>query len=131
MNTKNRKKFPDSIKRKAVDEFVNGIKSAEEIAKELQIHSQAIYRWRTMYDERAKGVEIDELEVRGLSKEHAKLFIQKQEEIEEYQKKVAEQSLIIDLLKKLRKQGPLPPENELNGLIETVKKLAQKQKRVK
>jgi transposase-like protein len=52
-------------------------------------------------------------------------------EIEMYQKKVAEQSLIIDLLKKSQIEGISVPESELTGLIRTSKKSVLKRKRVK
>jgi hypothetical protein len=88
-------------------------------------------RWRTFYDEQKKGVKVSELESLGASHELAERIIRQQDEIEAYQKKVAEQALIIDILKKLRKLGPLPPESELSGLIAMEIKLAQKKQRAK
>lgn len=131
MTAKNRKKFSYEVKRKAVEDYISGVKTAEQIAIELQTSPQAIYNWKTAFTEENKGIRIEELIVEGNSEASIKRIMQMEDEIAEYQKKVAEQALIIDLLKKLRAQGNLPPESELNGLIEMVKKSVPKRKRVK
>jgi hypothetical protein len=58
----------------------------------------------------------------GLSPEHARLFQQQAEELAEYRRKVGEQALMIDLLKKLRGLATSQPESELSGLIATAKR---------
>jgi transposase-like protein len=131
MTKKTRKKFTEAEKRQAVADYVTEAKTAQQIANELGTDIQAIYRWRTFYDEQKKGLKITELESFGASHELAERIIRQQDEIEAYQKKVAEQALIIDILKKLRKLGPLPPESELSGLIAMEIKLAQKKQRAK
>lgn len=131
MAKKRRKKFTENEKRQAVADYVSEAKTAQEIANELGTDIQAIYRWRTFYDEQKKGLKLSELESVGASHELAERIIRQQDEIEAYQKKVAEQALIIDILKKLRKLGPLPPESELSGLIAMEIKLAQKKQRAK
>ena len=61
MTKKTRKKFSQEIKDKAVDEYLAGEKTANEIAAEFEIDVQNIYRWKTLRDEHAKGVRIEEL----------------------------------------------------------------------
>lgn len=131
MAKKTRKKFTEEEKRQAVADYVSESRTAQQIANELGTDIQAIYRWRTFYDEQKKGVKLSELEFLGASHELAERIIRQQDEIEAYQKKVAEQALIIDILKKLRKLGPLPPESELSGLIAMEIKSAQKKQRAK
>jgi transposase-like protein len=131
MAKKARKKFTEQEKRQAVADYVSGARTAQTIANELGTEIQAIYRWRTLYDEQKKGVRLSELHSEGISQELAERILRQQDEIEAYQKKVAEQALIIDILKKLRKLGPLPPESELSGLIAMEIKLAQKKQRAK
>jgi len=124
---KERKSFSKEIKRKVVEEFVSGAKTAQQIVDEYGLYNvQAIYKWKTILEEKSKGVRVDELENTGCPPAMAKRMSQLEEEIQEYQKKVAEQSLIIDLLKKLRRQGICPSESELSGLIATMKKLERK-----
>jgi hypothetical protein len=52
-------------------------------------------------------------------------------EIAEYQKKLAEQVLINDLLKKLRMQPNFQPEKSASGLTEIIRNLNQKKKPLK
>lgn len=131
MAKKTRKKFTEEEKRKAVTDYVSEVKTAQEIANELGTDIHSIYRWRTFYDEQKKGVRLSELQAGGCTQELAERIVRQQDELEAYQKKVAEQAMIIDILKKLRKLGPLPPESELSGLIATEKKLALKKQRAK
>ncbi len=131
MTKKTRKKFSEEEKRKAVTDYVTEAKTAQQIANELGTDIQAIYRWRTFYDEQKKGIKLSELESIGASHELAERIIRQQDEIEAYQKKVAEQAIMLDLLKKLRLSGRFQPESELSGLIATTKKSGQKKKRVK
>ncbi len=101
------------------------------MAAELGVTVSHIYKWRVQLSEKAKGAQADELESQGLTREQAQKFLRQQAIIEEYQKKVAEQSIIIDLLKKL--QGPeiSQQENELSGLLETLKRSDRSRKPVR
>jgi transposase-like protein len=121
MTKKLRKKIPKEIKLKSVQEYLSGTRSAKEIADTLGLDAQVIYRWKTLFEEKSKGVRAHELEDNGCPPEMAKRMTQLEDEITEYQKKVAEQLLIIDILKKLRQQGILPSESELSGLIAITK----------
>jgi transposase-like protein len=131
MAKKTRKKFTEEEKRKAVADYVSETRTAQQIANELGTDIQAIYRWRTFYDEQKKGLRLSELQSEGSSEEFAERIIRLQDEVEAYQKKVAEQAIMLDLLKKLRTSGRFQPESELSGLIATTKKSDQKKKRVK
>lgn len=131
MTKKTRKKFSQEIKDKAVDEYLAGDKTANEIAAELQTDVQNVYRWKTLRDENAKGVRIEELMTEGNSKAMAEKLLEKELEIEAYKKKVAELTVINDLLKKLPGNENFQQENELLGLIKTTNKSARRKKPVK
>ena len=74
---------------------------------------------------------MEELESQGMPSQMVRKMLQMESEIEEYQKKVAEQSIIIDLLKKLQTSPRSAPESELTGLIETSRRLARAKKPAK
>ena len=131
MAKKTRRKFTEEEKRKAVADYVSGTRTAQAIANELGTEIQAIYRWRTFYDEQKKGLRLSELQAEGSSQELAERIIRLQDEVAAYQKKVAEQAVMLDLLKNLQTSGDFLPESELSGLIATTKKSDQKKKRVK
>ncbi len=131
MAKKTRKKISEETKRQAVADYVSEVKTAQEIANEIGTDIHSIYRWRTLYDEQKKGLRLAELQSEGTSQELAERIIRLQDEVEAYQKKVAEQAIMLDLLKKLRISGRFQPESELSGLIATTKKLDQKKKRAK
>jgi|SRR5690606_15149670 len=131
MGKRNRRQFSDEQKRNAVDDYVSGRKTAEQVAVECGVNTGMIYKWRVQLDEKAKGARIDELESQGLSTQAARKILQLEAEIEEYQKKVAQQAVIIDLLKKLQRSETFQPESELTGLIDTTKKLARSRKQPK
>ena len=131
MTKKPRKKFSPEQKQKAVHEYVSGQKSTPQIAAELGCDVQNIDRWKTLQEEQNKGVRIEELMSEGNTQAMAEKLLEKELEIEMYQKKIAEQAIIIDLLKKFPTEEVLARESELTGLIKTTKKSAQKRKRVK
>lgn len=82
-------------------------------------------------EEKAKGERVDELQNSGYSSEAAKKILDLELELAEYQKKLAEQVLINDLLKKLRMQPNFQPEKNVTGLTDIIKSLNQKKKPVK
>lgn len=131
MKKKSRRQFTDDQKRIAVDDYVSGRKTAAQVAAENDVPVGVIYRWRVQLDEKAKGARIDELEAQGMSPQAARKILQMEAEIEEYQKKVAQQSIIIDLLKKLQPSTSSQPESELTGLIDTTRKLDRSRRRPK
>jgi transposase-like protein len=126
MNKGKKRQFNDEVKRQAVDDYVSGRKSAAEVAAELGIVQNMIYRWRAQFEAQAKGDRIDELVDEGHSLQQARKILQLEEELAEYKRKLAEQILINDLLKKLRDSRASQPESELTGLIATMKSSARR-----
>ena len=128
---KSEQKFSEEIKRKAVDEYVSGRKSAAQVASELQISTKNIYNWRVQLEERAKGSKIDELESVGRSRADVQFILQLQAERDAYQKTVGEQTVIIELLKKRLHSTNSQQRSELTGLIEILEESATRKKRDK
>jgi transposase-like protein len=125
-----RRKFSEETKRKAVDEYLSGTKSAMEVATELTISVGLLYRWKAEFEQAAKTERIEDLTTAGATRAMAIKIQQQEEEIAHYQKTVAELTLINDLLKKLQTSRASARESELTGLIATHKKSAQKPKPV-
>ena len=131
MTKRTRKTFSKEEKKQAVEDYVSGKKSAQQIAADLSIDVHYLYRWKIESDEKSKGIQVQEFENEGCPPEWAKRLSQKDEEISLYQQKLAEQAIIIDLLKKARGLKTSASESELSGLIATTKKLDRKKKPVK
>ena len=123
--------FSLELKKKAIEDFISGKKSASALAAELGVTVSHIYKWRVQLSEKKKGAQIEELESQGMRTRDAKKFLQQQAIIEEYQKKVAEQSIIIDLLKKLQEPEISQHGSELTGLLETLQRLDRSRKPAK
>ena len=128
---KQKRTYSEEVKRKAIEEFVSGRKSAAQIAAENGVTPAHVYKWKTQSEEKAKGLQIEELESQGRSRADALLILQLQAERDAYQKMAGEQAVIVDLLKKRLRSTSSQQWNELTGLIETLEKSAQKQKREK
>jgi transposase-like protein len=131
MTKKTRKKYPEEVKAKAVADYLSGARTAKQIAQELDVEVQVIYGWRAAADDKKRNQGLLGLQMEGFSPEAAELVTRQREEIEVYQKKVAELSVMVDLLKKLQTSGPYQPESELSGLIATTKKSERKRRRAK
>lgn len=131
MGRKPRRKFTDEQKQKAVSEHLSGSKPAEQIALENDVEVGVIYKWKAQFNAAAKGQRVEELESQGMPSQMARKMLQMEAEIEEYQKKVAELTIINDLLKKLQTSPPSVRESELAGLIETTRRLARAKKPAK
>lgn len=129
--TRVRKIFSEEVKRKAVDDFISGVKTAEQIAIELGASASHVYKWRVRFDENAKGQRIDELHSEGRSLADAKRFQDLEAELDEYKRQLAEKTVIAELLKKRLQSKSSQQRSELSGLIETFELAAQKRKRVK
>lgn len=125
---KSRRKFTKEQKDQAIDDYLSGDRSAQQIAADLDTDVQAIYRWKTAREEKQKGARFEELIEEGNSYGQAKKIMELEAEIEEYKKKLAEQVIINDLLKKLQTSKSSQPESELTGLIKTMNGSAQKRK---
>ena len=131
MTKKTRKKYPEDVKAKAVADYLSGARTAKQIAQELDVEVHVIYGWRAAADDKKRNQGLLGLQLEGFSPEAAELLTRKNEEIEVYQKKVAELSVMVDLLKKLQTSGDYQPESELSGLIATTKKSERKRRRAK
>lgn len=118
---KPKRHFSDEIKRQAVGDYVSGRKTATELSAELGIAQGLIYKWKVSLDENTREGRIGELESQGHDPESARCIRKLEEEVAEYQKKVGEQTVIIDLLKKLRNLPISQRESELSGLIGTMR----------
>lgn len=128
---KPRRHFSDEIKRQAVEDYVSGKKTVAELSIELGVAQGVIYRWKVCLDENTREGRIGELESQGLDPVVARRIRKLEEEMAEYQKKVGEQTVIIDLLKKLRNLPISQRESELSGLIDTMKPLGRRKGRAK
>ncbi len=126
-----RRKFTDEQKRSAVDAYVSGAKSVVEAAAELQVAPELVYKWKSDFDLKRRKSNIKKVTDTGVSHAIALRLQQQEDEIAAYQRKVAELTLINDLLKKLQTSTPLARESELAGLIATHKKLDLNKKPVK
>ncbi len=126
-----KREFSDEQKIKAVDDYVSGRKSAAEVAAELQIGTNMVYRWRAELEARAKGERIETLIAEGNSLQQARRIQELEDELAEYKKKLAEEIVINGLLKKLQTSTHSQPESELTGLIKTMKSSARKNGRAK
>jgi len=131
MSKKARRKFPEELKAQIVEAYVSGAKSAQELALEHDIAQGLIYRWKSDQNQRVKNNRIEELTEAGATRAMAMKIQQQEAEIEAYQKKVAELTVINDLLKKLQTSSSYQCESELSGLIGTVKRSDRKPKLVK
>jgi transposase len=52
-----RRCFSLEFKRKVVEEYVKGGRSAAEVCAQYQLHENLIYRWRKQYEAEAQGEE--------------------------------------------------------------------------
>lgn len=131
MSKKPRRKFSDEKKKEILDAYISGAKSASELAQEHQISQGLIYQWKSDRGLKDRNNRIDELTDEGMTRAMAIKIQQQEAEIEAYQKKVAEQAVIIDLLKKLQTSNSYQSVSELTGLIGTTKKSVRKRGPVK
>jgi transposase-like protein len=125
---KARRKFSDEVKRKSVDDYVSGRRSAAQVAAELETSVGQIYSWKVQQEEKAKGLETEDLESAGHSKESIRQLRRMEAERDAYQKTVGEQTVIIELLKKRILSTSLVQRSALTGLIETLERSVQKRK---
>lgn len=131
MSKKPRRKFSEELKREIIESYTTGTRTAAELAHEHGIAVGLIYRWKSELGMQIKNNRIDELTEAGATRAMAIKIQQQEEEIQAYQNLVAQQAVIIDLLKKLQPSTNYQPESELTGLIGMVKKSDRKPKPVK
>lgn len=125
-----RRKFDEEYKKRIVQEFISGARSAAEIAQAEGLFSGQIYRWKTQLENRQREERIEEIQTEHqASPEQARRIRELEEELEAYEKKVAQLTLENDLLKKLHPS--LAFERRSSGYIETKRRLGQRNGRVK
>ena len=128
--TRGKSHFSDEQKQRVVEDYVSGRKTAQELATELGIAHGLIYKWKVRFDESAKVRRIETLQDQGMDLESARRVLDLEAELAEYKKKVGEQAVIIDLLKKLQPPNS-PLARESNGLGDIMKQLGRSKRPVK
>lgn len=127
---KERRKFSLEYKRKIVEEYLSGNSSAAQIAEREGLEAQNIYSWKTRFEALAKVERIETIQAeQSCSPEQARKMRELEEELEAYKAKVAEQSMMIDLLKKLHPN--YQSEKKSSGYIETKNLLGRSKRRPK
>lgn len=129
MNKQSRKKYDLEYKRRIVEEYVSGVKTAAEIAIAEGLETVQIYSWKTQLEQRDRLEKVEALVDGQTSLEQAKKIVELEEELEAYKTKVAEQTMVIDLLKKL--QPSLLYAKKSSGYIDIKRSLNRKEKRAK
>lgn len=113
---KSRRKFDLEFKRRIIQEYLSGARSAREIAIAEGLDIGQIYNWKTQLENRAKADRIEEIQSsESVSFEQARKIRELEEEVEAYQKKVAQLTLENDLLKKLHPN--LASEKRSSGYV--------------
>ncbi len=126
---KRKRYFSEEVKKRVVDDYVSNRRTAADLALELNIAQGLIYKWKVKFDEQAKGARIDELQAQGADPTQARRILDLETELAEFQKKVGQQAVLIDLLKKL--QPPSSPlANVSNGLTDIIKHVARSRRLV-
>lgn len=130
MAKKARRQFKPEDKARAVDDYVSGRKSTAQIAAEFSCSPNLIYRWKAEADAAQRDERAAEVEASGVrDPRDLKRILDLEDELEAYKKTVAEQTVLIDLLKKLDQSKSSQRESELIGLIRTTKNSGQRRKR--
>lgn len=127
MKRKPRRTFSDEDKRRAVDDYVSGRKSAEEAGASVGVTSAVIYKWRVQLAEKAKTARREELEAEGHNPADVRRIMQLEEELSAYKEKLAEALVHNDILKKLH--GPLYPQLKNANSYDEIKRILDQSKR--
>lgn len=130
MAKKAKRQFKPEDKARAVDDYVSGRRSAAQIGAELGCAPNLIYRWKAEDDAAHREGRVAEIEAGGVrDSRDIKRVLDLEDELEAYKKTVAEQTVLIDLLKKLDQSKSSQRESDLIGLIRTTKSSAPKRRR--
>ena len=125
-----RRKFDEQYKKQIVQEFLWGVRTAAEIAAAEGLFTGQIYRWKTQLENRQRQERIGEIQVdENVSWEQARRIRELEEELEAYKAKVADQAMVIDLLKKSHPNSA--SEKRSSGYIETKRSLGPRNGRAK
>lgn len=128
---KNRKRHDTEYKRRIVQEYLAGELTAQQIADREGLHFGQIYRWRTQLENHTRRDRLEEIQVENpqATLEQARRIQELEEELGDYQKKVAQLMLENDLLKKL--QPSYLSGKKSSGYIEIKRSLAPSKRRPK
>lgn len=129
MNKQSRKKYDLEYKRKVVQEYLSGSKTAAEIAKAEGLEAVQIYTWKTQLEQRDRLEKIEALVDGQTSLEQAKKIVELEEELEAYKAKVADLTMINDLLKKTFPASVFEKKSSL--YIDIKRSLNRKERRAK
>jgi transposase-like protein len=132
METKKiRKKYDLEYKRKVVQEYLDGKLSAQQIAEREGLVPGQIYNWRVQVENRTRHERVEAIQAENPQStfEQAKRIQALEEELEDYRQKVADQSMMIDLLKKIQPGSPYV--KKLSGYAEIKSTLGRPKRRPK
>lgn len=117
-----KREFKPEDKKRAVDDYVSGRRTAAQIGAAMNCAPNLIYRWKGEADAERRDERAAEVEASGVrDPRDIKRILDLEDELEAYKKTVAEQTVLIDLLKKLDQSKSSQRESELIGLIRTTK----------
>jgi transposase-like protein len=131
MSKKPKRKFSDDLKRKAVDDYTSGRKTAAEVAQEHDVAQGQVYQWKIQLEEKRVKSRVSDLEDSGMSPSEARYMQRLEDENTELKKKLAEQVIVVDLLKKLQTSANYQQLKNARGYDEIAELLAQSRKRVR
>ena len=99
-----RRQFSPEFKRKVVEEYVKGGRSAAEICAQYRLHANVFYRWRQQYEAQAQDEEQSRVEVERRLREA-------QARIEELESALGRSAAEVDFLQRAfgRAGLPFPP----------------------
>ena len=131
MSKKPKRKFSDELKRQAVDDYTSGRKTAAEVAQEHDVAQGQVYQWKIQLEEKRVKGRVSDLEDSGMSPSEARYMQRLEDENAELKKKLAEQVIVVDLLKKLQTSTNYQQLKNASGYDEIAELLAQSRKRVR
>ena len=131
MSKRLKRKFTDEQKIKAVQAYTSGEKTAAQVARELNVAQGQVYQWKMQLEEKRVNGRISDLEASGMSPTEARHMQRLEAENDLLKRKLAEQVVVVDLLKKLQGSANYQQLKNVNGYDEIAELLAQQQKRAK
>jgi len=126
---KKRKTFDQEYKKRIISEYLEGKATAQEIADREGLDRLQIYSWKTQLEARGKKERYNELTQAGHNPEDVRRMMELEEELQAAKNKIADQALVIDLLKKLHPS--FQSEKKLSGYAELKRQVLPSKRRVK
>lgn len=126
---KNRKSYEREYKKRIVSEYLEGKLSAQEIAARERLERFQIYSWKSQLEARGKKDRFTELTESGHNPDDVRRMMELEEELEAYKTKVAELTLMNDLLKKAHPS--FQSEKKSSGFAQLKKEVSQSKRRAK